>query len=1304
LTNKSAPVAINKNPTFKIHKIQNNSIAVDFAKSEKISVVGCGAEDFVDGRLKIILGFVWTLILKYQINKGDTVKKPAPVKRKPIQKGDTKVEIELVEEQIQELKKVFVSLSTKVADVAVLLDLKSVQSAFQAIGIDITEEEIKYIIDLITEENIHLGIEKNIDVTKGGIVDFEVLTQLVKRKIEINEKKKAYASVETSNSGKIDLEKVLTTLKELGFTTISIEEIEQQLAYIISSTDSVSSHKAITTDEFIKLVSAKLQNKSGVPVAQPKVEEKKPAAKNPKAELLQWMSEMMQSIDSNFTITDFTTSWTDGKLLASLVRSLAPKSVKSQINLDEPDPLKLTQTAIKIAEEELGIPMIIEPVDVVNNPEELSMMTYISYFRDYMLERGDELIEEELPDASQCSIELLPCSFFSEDVVKFIITSRGEDGQIREGMVDEFEISISGPIELEPDAVPNGNGTYTVEFKPPAAGEYKLFAAINGSVIKDSPVKFLIKDPVSPQHCQIVGIDQTIATGYAAEFTIKSMNKYSTPCDFGGYKFDVEIIGPEQPVEPTIVDNMDGTYTVTWTPEEAGSFYIAVGANGIDIDKSPYFVLVRRQVIPGNCIAEGIALNNIIRPNEETTITIQTKDETGNNILTGSEDVQVEIQTVSEEIIHPVVQDNGNGTYVTTFALKEPGAHTLSITVNGEPIAGSPFTITAEPELYAPNTEVALISVKTKPDGCTIHFTVCPLDKFGNAAKTPSNIVASVFDENNEAVETKLIDFNRANFSAFFKPKPNQYRYKLSLSVNNAPLKNSPLELTLKPTIDPSLCIVEGPGLEGGDLISRLGFPAIFTITAKDIDGNDMPEEPNDTEDIPINLRIIDRFYAFQDAPVVPPTMEKKKSRRNAMKKDEEIVISGSNNPMYYNVRYYGAVSEILEEECEVENPLWVSPDSEPEIETLNNLYEVVDISRLERLRKSSPFVVRIVADDYDEEEITPFILKSGTNEYTVMYTTPYAGTHTISIQHDEQDVAGSPFQATFTKGIDPRRCNMTGPGTKKAYVNIRTCFDIYAFDQNGRQKKVGGDDFEVVIKDPTGTSIKEPVIVEDHGDGTYKCYYTPQLEGPHTVKVKCMGIELPNSSVKVHALSQFRMPDIKKVQLASSTPIIRAKTPSYVNVTLADMTAGGDSVEAQFITPFEGYVLKSVTKDNGNGTYSIFYEPPLPGIYKCKVTVNGEPVEKVLELPVVAALNPTVSTIGSWTAEINTIASVDSADFTVIYKGNCNLEALQGSKTHFKLVYDAPTNDEEINEKHIIDIMLNNNPITGAPFWQTFE
>jgi hypothetical protein len=33
-------------------------------------LVGIGAEDLVDKRLKLILGLIWTIILRYQINRG----------------------------------------------------------------------------------------------------------------------------------------------------------------------------------------------------------------------------------------------------------------------------------------------------------------------------------------------------------------------------------------------------------------------------------------------------------------------------------------------------------------------------------------------------------------------------------------------------------------------------------------------------------------------------------------------------------------------------------------------------------------------------------------------------------------------------------------------------------------------------------------------------------------------------------------------------------------------------------------------------------------------------------------------------------------------------------------------------------------------------------------------------------------------------------------------------------------------------------------------------------------------------------
>lgn len=38
---------------------------------------------------------------------------------------------------------------------------------------------------------------------------------------------------------------------------------------------------------------------------------------------------------------------------------------------------------INAAKDNMGIPIIVDAADMVNSPDELAMMTYISYFRDY---------------------------------------------------------------------------------------------------------------------------------------------------------------------------------------------------------------------------------------------------------------------------------------------------------------------------------------------------------------------------------------------------------------------------------------------------------------------------------------------------------------------------------------------------------------------------------------------------------------------------------------------------------------------------------------------------------------------------------------------------------------------------------------------------------------------------------------------------------------------------------------------------------------------------------------------------------
>ncbi|CCJ28921.1 unnamed protein product [Pneumocystis jirovecii] len=57
----------NKNPRLRVQKAENVNIALEYIKSRGIPLTNIGAEDIIDGNLKLILGLLWTLILRFTI-------------------------------------------------------------------------------------------------------------------------------------------------------------------------------------------------------------------------------------------------------------------------------------------------------------------------------------------------------------------------------------------------------------------------------------------------------------------------------------------------------------------------------------------------------------------------------------------------------------------------------------------------------------------------------------------------------------------------------------------------------------------------------------------------------------------------------------------------------------------------------------------------------------------------------------------------------------------------------------------------------------------------------------------------------------------------------------------------------------------------------------------------------------------------------------------------------------------------------------------------------------------------------------
>lgn len=59
----------NKKPRIGVQRLANLNVALDFMKAQGFKLVNVGAVDIENGNIKIILGLLWTTILKYQIQK-----------------------------------------------------------------------------------------------------------------------------------------------------------------------------------------------------------------------------------------------------------------------------------------------------------------------------------------------------------------------------------------------------------------------------------------------------------------------------------------------------------------------------------------------------------------------------------------------------------------------------------------------------------------------------------------------------------------------------------------------------------------------------------------------------------------------------------------------------------------------------------------------------------------------------------------------------------------------------------------------------------------------------------------------------------------------------------------------------------------------------------------------------------------------------------------------------------------------------------------------------------------------------------
>eukprot|EP01126_Amoeba_proteus_P053924 TRINITY_DN65_c0_g2_i1.p1 TRINITY_DN65_c0_g2~~TRINITY_DN65_c0_g2_i1.p1 ORF type:complete len:745 (+),score=152.19 TRINITY_DN65_c0_g2_i1:158-2392(+) len=543
-----------------------------------------------------------------------------------------------------------------------------------------------------------------------------------------------------------------------------------------------------------------------------------------KQELLDWVRRKIPE----YNISNFTSDWKSGKPICALAEAVLP----GQMNLPRDftnDPLMDAQMGFQKALDNMNIPMLLDPHDMCNEPDELSNMTYISYFRDYLdmeQRRREQELFERTPVAGKCLAYGPGLEPGNEAGIPTHFTIEARNGADRRVPVGghSFPVDILGPQgQLVPSTTTdNGNGTYDVTYTASSPGKHTVGVTFNGQHIQKSP--FVVNvNPSKPDPTQCLAYGPGLEGGEAhspAEFTIEARNKLGDRIPLGGQAFNVTVTDPYGAKLPVDVkDNGDGTYNVTYNPVDPGQFTVAISLQGSPVAKSPYTVDIEESMAfasPHKSWADGPGLEDGNKVTDPQTFTIHAVYADGTPKKSGGDLFDVIIEDPNFNVVPPEITDNGDGTWTVNYQPTEPGDYNVSVIQRNpsnplfyDHIQGSPKTIKIEPGTdasqslaFGPGLNPGLL------DTFPATFTIQAKDRNGNNMSEGGDPFTVDINGPNGPIHCDVKDNGDGTYDCSYQPD-DAGLHDVSVTLDGQPIKGSTFHVDILPGAWPGNTYIE---------------------------------------------------------------------------------------------------------------------------------------------------------------------------------------------------------------------------------------------------------------------------------------------------------------------------------------------------------------------------------------------------------------------------------------------------------------------------------------------------------------
>lgn len=413
-----------------------------------------------------------------------------------------------------------------------------------------------------------------------------------------------------------------------------------------------------------------------------------------KNELMKWVNSQIEKY--GLITTNFSTSYQDPKTLVALVKSLQEAGGREGKGMDldtvnSGKAIAHIDDAMAQAEAQFQIPRVVDAQDMAENPDELSTMTYISYYRDAYLSRMKSQLVD--PDKSYAkgpglkgtgaNVNAPPNSpplFFDVFSIDAYGKPSGQGVECTAKLYNK-DTGTNIPIAIKP----SGPGTFHCEYaRNLPLGEYGLEINLNGKPISGFPSTFIVKSSANPDksYAKGPGLEDGVESTEPREFLVFACGDQGQPVK--GAPVDVVVKGPKGEIVPaTILPVLagPGTDSVSYVPSAGpGKYTIEVKIGGKPVANMPVVVTLQ----PG---AKGKNVKNC-----KFKFTCIARGDEGERMTDGGDNFEVFVEEkASRSKIAVKTEDHGDGTYSASYELSAGKVYTVRCLINQQHMAESPF-------------------------------------------------------------------------------------------------------------------------------------------------------------------------------------------------------------------------------------------------------------------------------------------------------------------------------------------------------------------------------------------------------------------------------------------------------------------------------------------------------------------------------------------------------------------------------------------------------------------------------------